>query len=183
MANLNAGGILFVAAAANDGPSCNTISSPPATYTPSLTIAATDSSDALAGFSSRGPVLSQLSISPNSRPIKPDVSAPGVNVPSAWPPNTYLNLDGTSMATPHVAGAAALIMSANPALKGHPAAVASILRDTAVTVGVTDPVNQACGGTPRTTWPNNMMGHGRIDAFAAYQAALQTTVTGWGDAE
>jgi subtilisin family serine protease len=76
------------------------------------------------------------------------------------------------MATPHVAGAAALVMSANPALKGHPTAVAAILRDTAVTVGITDPVNQTCGGTNRTTWPNNMMGHGRIDAFAAYQAAL-----------
>ena len=56
-----------------------------------------------------------------SKTVKPDVSAPGVNVPSSWPPNTYANLDGTSMATPHVAGAAALVMSANPALKGHPA--------------------------------------------------------------
>jgi subtilisin family serine protease len=75
------------------------------------------------------------------------------------------------MATPHVAGAAALIMSANPALKGHPAAVARILRSTAVQVGVTDPVNQTCGGTARTAWPNYMIGFGRIDAFAAYQAA------------
>jgi subtilisin family serine protease len=76
------------------------------------------------------------------------------------------------MATPHVAGAAALVIAANPALKGHPVAVEGILRNTAVTAGITDPVNQSCGGTSRTTWPNNMMGHGRIDAFAAYQAAL-----------
>jgi len=176
VANVVAGGIFFVAAAANDGPSCNTITSAPAIYTASFTIAATDSSDALAGFSSRGPVLGRPLLSPNAHPIKPDVSGPGVDVPSAWPPNTYANLSGTSMATPHVAGAAALVMSANPALKGHPAALAALFRDTAVTVGVTDPVNQACGGTPRTTWPNNMMGHGRIDAFAAYQAAISGVV-------
>ena len=172
MQNIVAGGIFFVAAAANDGPGCSTITNAPAIFSTAFTIGATDSSDALAGFSSRGPVLIRPLIGAGSHPIKPDVSAPGVNVPSSWPPNTYANLDGTSMATPHVAGAAALVMSANPALKGHPAAVASILRDTAVTVGITDPVNQTCGGTPRTTWPNNMLGHGRIDAFAAYQAAI-----------
>jgi subtilisin family serine protease len=174
--NVIAGGIFFVAAAANDGPSCSTITSAPAIYNASFTIAATDSSDALAGFSSRGPVLGRPTLSPNAQPIKPDVSGPGVDVPSAWPPNTYANLSGTSMATPHVAGAAALVMSANPALKGHPAALAALFRDTAVTVGVTDPVNQTCGGTPRTTWPNNMMGHGRIDVFAAYQAAISGVV-------
>ncbi|MGH8171538.1 MAG: S8 family serine peptidase [Rhodanobacteraceae bacterium] len=174
--NLNAAGIFFVAAAANDGPSCSTITSAPATYVASFTIAATDSNDALAGFSSRGPVLGRPRIGANSDPIKPDVSGPGVDVPSAWPPNSYTNLSGTSMATPHVAGAAALLMSANPALKGHPAALAALLRDTAVTVGITDPVNQTCGGTSRTTWPNNMMGHGRIDVFAAYQAAISGNV-------
>ena len=174
--NVIAGGIFFVAAAANDGPSCSTITSAPAIYNASFTIAATDSSDALAGFSSRGPVLGRPTLSPNAQPIKPDVSGPGVDVPSAWPPNTYANLSGTSMATPHVAGAVALVMSANPALKGHPAALAALFRDTAVTVGVTDPVNQTCGGTPRTTWPNNMMGHGRIDVFAAYQAAISGVV-------
>jgi subtilisin family serine protease len=181
-ANISAGGIFFVAAAANDGPSCSTITAAPAIFRTSFTIGATDSSDALAGFSSRGPVLGRPLIGTNGNPVKPDVSAPGVSVPSAWPPNTYTNLDGTSMATPHVAGAAALLMSANPALKGHPQALAALLRDTAVTVGVTDPVNQTCGGTPRTTWPNNMIGHGRIDVFAAYQAAISNFIdTGWED--
>ena len=170
--NLVAGGIFYVAAAANDGPDCGSITDPPAIYDASFTIGATDSSDALAGFSSRGPVRRMPRVSSQPAPIKPDVSAPGVNVPSAWPPNTYANLDGTSMATPHVAGAAALVMSANAALKGHPSAVAQILRETATTSGVTDPVNQTCGGTPRTIWPNNMIGYGRIDAFAAYQAAV-----------
>jgi subtilisin family serine protease len=171
MRNIVAGGIFFAAAAANDGPSCSTITDAPAVFDGSFTVGATDSSDALAGFSSRGPVLGRPSLRPGAPNIKPDASAPGVNVPSSWPPNTYTNLDGTSMATPHVAGAAALLMSANPDLKGHPAAVARLLRDTAVTVGVTDPVNQTCGGTARTTWPNFMIGYGRIDVFAAYQAA------------
>jgi subtilisin family serine protease len=167
--NLVAGGIFFAAAAANDGPNCGSITDPPAIYDASFTIGATDSGDALAGFSSRGPVP-RVPRLVSRQPIKPDVSAPGVSVPSAWPPNSYQNLSGTSMATPHVAGAAALLMSADPALKGHPADVADLLRDTAVTAGVTDPVNQTCGGTPRTTWPNNMIGYGRIDVFAAYQA-------------
>lgn len=168
--HLTSGGILFVAAAANNGPGCSSITNPPATYSASLTIGATDINDALAGFSSRGPVL----ISPRfgQAQVKPDVSGPGVNVNSAWPPSGYANLSGTSMATPHVAGAAALLMSAVPALKGRPNTVAHLLRSTAATSGVTDPVNQACGGTPRTQWPNNMIGHGRIDVFAAYQAAV-----------
>jgi subtilisin family serine protease len=182
--NLIDGGIFFVAAAANDGPGCSTITEAPAIYDRSFTIGATDSGDALASFSSRGPVLNNVGRRSGlvaHAGSKPDVSAPGVSVPSAWPPNTYANLDGTSMATPHVAGAAALLMSANPALKGHPAMVAQLLRDTAVTVGVTDPVNQTCGGTSRTTWPNNMIGHGRIDVFAAFQASTTTSYEGDGE--
>jgi len=163
--NLVKGGILFVAAAANDGPNCSTITDPPAIYQLSFTIGATDSADKLAGFSSRGPVN-------NVKGVKPDVSAPGVNVFSAYPPNTYTTMSGTSMATPHVAGAAALLMSAVPSLKGNPAAVEKLFRKTAQQSGVTDPVNQTCGGTSPTTWPNNMIGYGRIDVFAAYQKAI-----------
>jgi subtilisin family serine protease len=163
-------GILFVAAAGNDGPNCSTIHDPPGTYSGTFAIGATDVNDALASFSSRGPVTRSPRVV--SSQAKPDVSAPGVNVYSTWPPNTYANLSGTSMATPHVAGAAALLMSAVPKLKGHPVTVERLLRDTAATDGVTDPVNQACGGTPRTTWPNNMLGAGRIDVYAAYQAAV-----------
>jgi len=157
------GGILFVAAAANAGPSCGTITEPPAIYPLSYTIGATDSLDKLANFSSRGPVT--------GKGVKPDVSAPGVNVYSAYPPNTYATLSGTSMATPHVAGAAALLMSAVPSLKGNPSAVEKLLNKTAQRNGVTNPVNQTCGGTDATVWPNAMIGNGRIDVFAAYQKA------------
>jgi subtilisin family serine protease len=170
VANLTSAGILFVAAASNNGPACGSIAEPPAIYATAFTIGATDVNDVLAGFSARGPVA----VDPltGARHVKPDVSAPGVGITSAWPPNSYASLDGTSMATPHVAGAAALLMSAVPALKGQPKAVERLLRKTAVTKGVKDPIKQKCGGTRRSDWPNNMVGHGRIDVYAAYQAAV-----------
>ncbi len=165
-----AGGILYVAAAANAGPSCSTIVDPPAIYNKGFIIGATDSTDRLASFSSRGPVITNSGV--QVKKIRPDVSAPGVNVYSSFPPNTWATLSGTSMATPHTAGAAALLMSAVPALKGHPATVERLLRGTAQQSGVIDPVNQSCGNIPTTTWPNYAIGYGRIDVYAAYLAAI-----------
>ena len=158
--NVVAGGIFFAAAATNDGPACSTITVPPAIYDASFVVGATDTLDRMAGFSSRGPVVGVAL-------IRPDLSAPGVNVPSSWNDGGYQTISGTSMATPHVAGTAALVMSVNPALKGHPDQVADILRATTVTDGVTDPGNNGCGGLTMADWPNYQAGYGRLDAYAA----------------
>ncbi len=163
--NLVAGGILFVAAAGNDGygGGCSSIGDAPAIYDSSFVIGSTTSSDSLSNFSSRGPVSGSLL-------IRPDVVAPGSNVRSSVPTNSYGWMSGTSMATPHVAGAAALLMSADPALKGHPQAVANLLRQTATRTGITDPDSSGCGGTTMAQWPNYQAGYGRIDVHAALQA-------------
>lgn len=165
--NLVAGGILFVAAAGNDGGNCSTIADAPATLDSVFTIGGTQSNDTMYSSSSRGPVP----VGPGTGASnKPDVIAPAVNVFSVViSSDTAYNVKtGTSMATPHVAGAAALLMQVNPGLKGNPAAVAEILRSTAVPLSTT---TQVCGGIPHTTFPNPVQGRGQIDMVAAFGKA------------
>src|SRR5204862_1182177 len=85
-----------------------------------------DIGDTLAGFSSRGPALAD-----GSNRMKPDITAPGVNVRSSWPTDTYINASGTSMAGPHVVGVVALLWSARPQLVRDIATTKNILRSTA----------------------------------------------------
>ena len=162
--NIVAGGIFFAAAAANDGPACSTITDPPAIYDSAFVVGATTSSNAMASYSSRGPVIA-------STLIRPDASAPGSSIRSSWNNGGYNTISGTSMATPHVAGAAALLMSVNPALKGHPDQVGALLRNTA-THGLTDPSNSGCGGLTMADWPNYQAGYGIIDVNAAALSEL-----------
>jgi len=111
--NVRAAGILFVVSAGNSGPDCGSISAPPAVYDSALTVAATGPEGLIADFSSRGPVTID-----GSNRMKPDIAAPGVRVFSSTPGNNYELFQGTSMASPHVAGMAALLVSAGGCLRG-----------------------------------------------------------------
>ena len=102
---LRARNILPVFAAGNEGPGATRS---PGNYAEALSVGAVDSSDTVADFSSSGRFER-----PND-PIVPDLVAPGVDVVSCTPGNHYAQMSGTSMATPHVAGLAALLMEAKP---------------------------------------------------------------------
>ncbi|MFE0511096.1 S8 family serine peptidase [Streptomyces sp. NPDC058964] len=109
-------GVLFAIAAGNEGP--ESIGSP-GSADAALTVGAVDKSDKLADFSSTGPRAGDGA-------IKPDVTAPGVDITAAAAkgsvidqevgekPEGYLTISGTSMATPHVAGAAAILKQEHP---------------------------------------------------------------------
>jgi subtilisin family serine protease len=126
---LRAAGIFVVASAGNNGDNgCGTVEDPIAIYDDVFTVGAIDQGGDLTGFSSLGPVEVD-----GSGRIKPDIVAPGANIPSAFPGGTYAFLSGTSMAGPHVAGVVALMWSANPHLIGDIDLTETILRNSATT--------------------------------------------------
>jgi subtilisin family serine protease len=155
-AALSAAGIFFVAAAGNTGPRCDSVDDPPAIHPDVLSVGAVDRNRLVAEFSSRGPTDAGLA--------KPDVVAPGVGVPSALPGGGYGEMDGTSMAAPHVAGVVALLWSANPALIGDIERTRQLLADTATRVSV-PPGARDCGAAERLT------GAGLVDAYSAVRMA------------
>jgi subtilisin family serine protease len=156
--NLRAAGVVVVVSAGNEGSGCSTITSP-AIYDASFSVGATDSGDNIASFSSRGPVTVD-----GSNRLKPNVSAPGVNIRSSVPVNSYAGgWSGTSMAGPHVVGLVALLLSAHPELRGQVDTIEHIIESSAVPR--TD--SQSCGDIPGTDVPNNTYGWGRVDALAA----------------
>ncbi|QKJ20812.1 S8 family serine peptidase [Microbacterium hominis] len=104
---------LFVISAGNL--STRTSVTSPGCAPEALTVGAVDANGDVASFSSRGAVM-------GDHRVKPDISAPGVDIVSAWANGTggvkYRSMSGTSMAAPHVAGAAALVAQAHPEWTG-----------------------------------------------------------------
>ncbi len=143
---LVAAGITPVFAAGNFGPSASTSASP--SNNPSaFSVGATNNTDVIASFSSRGP-------STCTTTTFPSVAAPGVNVRTSDLYSGYWTSSGTSFSAPHVSGALALLLSAFPNLTV--AQEESALASTAYDLG--------------TAGPDSVYGAGRIDVLAAYNA-------------
>ncbi|HDP74164.1 MAG TPA: hypothetical protein ENN46_04410, partial [Candidatus Woesearchaeota archaeon] len=156
-------GSVVVVAAGNRGPSESTIGSP-GTAKHALTVAASDKEDMIASFSSRGPVSWGGKIL-----LKPDVTAPGVYICAARSSldrisnddasricldGEHLLLSGTSMATPHVAGLAAILKQKNP--DSSPLEIRNMITSTSKDLG----------------FEAYAQGFGRIDALKAVSARL-----------
>jgi subtilisin family serine protease len=150
--SLVAAGITPVFSAGNFGPNGSTSASP-ANNPDAFSVGATDNSDAIASFSSRGSNAC-------TGATFPAVVAPGVNVKTTDLFSLYTNVSGTSFSAPHVAGALALLLNAFPNLSV--AQQETALTWTAVDLGASG--------------PDNTFGAGRIDVLAAYNAVLNGTL-------
>ena len=149
--------VVVIAAAGNEGPYSGTINYPGGEKNV-IAVGAVSGSDVIAYFSSRGPITVDGEVL-----TKPDVSAPGVNINSlSYTSSGYSGYtwSGTSMATPHVSGAAALLLQAARQLgtTPSPAQIKSILENTSVDKGLAG--------------KDNNYGAGRIDAFAAIESLV-----------
>ncbi|WP_217146868.1 S8 family serine peptidase, partial [Streptomyces sp. AC627_RSS907] len=117
-------GVLFAIAAGNGGELGSSTVSSPGSADAALTVGAVDKADKLANFSSRGPRVGDGA-------VKPDVTAPGVDIGAAAAPGSdiagegapvadgYVAISGTSMSTPHAAGAAAILAQQHPDWSGE----------------------------------------------------------------
>ncbi|RMG65548.1 MAG: hypothetical protein D6709_02385 [Chloroflexi bacterium] len=152
---LRAAGIVVVFANGNSGPAAGTVGAP-ASLPGVIAVGASDPDDDVARFSSRGP-------SPLDG-VRPHLTAPGVGIVSSFPGGGYASASGTSMAAPHLAGVAALLLSVSPTL--DITATLFALTNTAVPLS--------------TTVPNNVSGWGRVDAYRAVLSVLpHGVITGY----
>lgn len=161
---LRAAGVFVVASAGNDGPACNTINAPISLFDEVFTVGAMEESGWIADFSSRGPVTAD-----GSGRTKPDVVAPGADILSSYPHNSYDYASGTSMAGPHVVGVVALLWSADPSLIGDIDRTEALLTSTALHRQL--PADTDYCGT-KGEWPNNIEGYGLVNAYVAMRKLI-----------
>lgn len=147
-------GVVVCVAAGNAGPGAKTVGSPGCAKQV-ITVGATNDSDQVTSFSSRGPT--------SDGRVKPDICFPGASIVACRAAGTsmgtpvnnyYTSASGTSMATPHATGASALLLQANPSLV--PQQIKDILMNTAKDLGL----------------DANTQGKGRAQVFLAYQSAI-----------
>ncbi len=158
--NVVSAGIIAVIAAGNNGDYSKAIATP-GTARKAITVGATDKSDRIAYFSAKGPVNWKDESDREQYISKPDIVAPGVNIcsaeyDSAWNDRKCLDdkhvaISGTSMATPHVAGAVALLKQKNPSWNAEE--IKTALKNTAKNLG----------------YNSDIQGFGRIDISKAIQ--------------
>lgn len=128
-------GVVVAVAAGNTGDEGFFTVGSPGTARKAITVGASSKSDALASFSSKGPVAQGWL-------LKPDLLAPGVSINSTVLGSSYRHYSGTSMATPHIAGAAALLRQLHP--DWSPLRVKAVLMNTALDLGL-DVLEQGAG--------------------------------------
>jgi subtilisin family serine protease len=165
--NTQAMGTTMVIASGNEGTCCTPVDSvrTPGDVPEVITVGSTTCSDTLSSFSSQGPV-EWANVSPwfdHAYPpgmMKPTVSAPGDNIPSTWPCSGYISISGTSMATPHVAGIAALLKSVRPDMDHND--ITAALEATSVDLGTPGYDNQY--GAGRVSVPDLMNAYAPLSA-------------------
>jgi len=155
-------GIVPIFALGNEGSACETGRFPSGQENV-IAVGATDVDNALAYFSSRGPSNFNGTLY-----LKPDISAPGVNVRSSSSSGdeNYEEMSGTSMACPHTAGVAALLFGIKDDLTYDE------LREILTTQTTLDlqPTGDNCNGTGDEDWPNNSFGYGLVNALKSVNA-------------
>ncbi|MEU1841518.1 S8 family peptidase [Micromonospora chersina] len=157
-------GTLFVVAAGNEGKPKSVMT--PASADEALAVAAVDADDQRAYFSARGPRV-------GDNHIKPEISAPGVDIVAAAPGGGYATMSGTSMATPHVAGSAAILAGQHPDWSGPQLKAA--LMDSAKPAGEDSLYEQGAGRLD--------IGRAVTQPVAAEVAAIDFPVQRWPHAD
>jgi Subtilase family len=160
-------GALFVLAAGNSGPDAGTVGAPGAADA-ALTVGSVSKQDAISEFSARGPRVGRNGVYFDGA-VKPDLTAPGQDIAAARAAGTdmggatpvnehYIKASGTSMATPHVAGAAAILAQAHPDWKA-------------------DRLKHAltCAGRPAAGLGEYAQGTGRVDVARALRQKVHAT--------